>query len=155
MAFEDRLVEHPGRVVLTPVEGETNTYDADYTSAEGEVTQEGTMLNADEMNSAVQDLIDSAMNAFTISDNGTVRVRNIQAGVVSITPTAANTTTSKAFTFAETFENVPVVVVLPRSRAPQEITTYAVHDISTSGFTLYMRRTNKTQTQFMYLAVGV
>jgi hypothetical protein len=154
MAFEDRLVEHPGRVVLTPVAGATDTYDVDYTSAEGEVTQEGTLLNADSMNSAVQDLIDSAMDAFTISDNGTVRVKNIQIGVVSITPTAANTTTSKAFTFTEAFENVPVVMVLPRSRAPQEITTYAVHDISTTGFTLYMRRTNRTQTQFMYLAVG-
>ena len=155
MAFENRIVENPGRVVLTPVEGLTNTYDADYTAQEGEVTQEGTLLDADSMNSAVQDLIDSALNGITITDQGTLKVRNIQAGVVSITPTAANTTTSKEFTFSDTFENVPVVMVLPRSRAPEQITTYAVHDISTTGFTLYMRRTNRTQTQFMYLAVGV
>ena len=154
MAFENRIVEHPGRVVLSAVSGETDTYDIDYTSAEGEVTQEGTLMDADGMNEAVQDLIDSAMNAFTISTNGTVSVKNIQVGVVSITPSAANTTTSKAFTFTEAFENVPVVMVLPRSRAPQEITTYSVHDISTTGFTLYMRRSNRTQTQFMYLAVG-
>ena len=44
MALQDRIVEHPGRVVLTPVSGEENTYDM--TRAEGTVTQEGTQLNA-------------------------------------------------------------------------------------------------------------
>ena len=46
MAFE-KMVEHPGRVVLTPVPGKTNTYDADYTLQKETVTQEGTLMNAD------------------------------------------------------------------------------------------------------------
>lgn len=52
MAFIDRIVDHPGRVVLTPVTGETNTYDI--TRAEGIVTEEGTLLNASNLNKETQ-----------------------------------------------------------------------------------------------------
>lgn len=155
MAFENRIVEHPGRVVLTPVTGQTNTYDADYVSQQGTVSQEGTMMEATAMNAAVQDLIDSSMNGINISPSGTVTMNNIQIGVVSVTPTAANTVTSGSFTFASEFENTPVVMLLPRSRAPESVTHWSVHDISTTGFTVYMTRTNTTRTNFMYLAVGV
>lgn len=155
MAFENRIVEHPGRVVLTPVTGQTNTYDADYVSQQGTVSQEGTMMEASAMNAAVQDLIDSSMNGITISPAGTVTMNNIQIGIVSVTPTAANTITSKSFTFASEFENTPVVMLLPRSRVPDQVTHWSIHDISTTGFTVYMTRTNTTQTNFMYLAVGV
>lgn len=44
MAFVDRIVEHPGRVKLTAVAGETDVYDVE--RCEGAVTQEGTKLNA-------------------------------------------------------------------------------------------------------------
>ena len=44
MALQDRIVEHPGRVTLTPVPGEEDTYDM--ARSEGAVTQEGTQLNA-------------------------------------------------------------------------------------------------------------
>lgn len=43
--FKDRVVEHPGRVIMTPVEGELNTYDM--SRAEGEVTEPGTPFNAE------------------------------------------------------------------------------------------------------------
>lgn len=46
--FEDRVVEHPGRVTMTPVEGELNTYDM--SRAEGTVTKPGTPFNADTFN---------------------------------------------------------------------------------------------------------
>lgn len=52
MAFIDRIVDHPGRIILTPVEGEPNTYDV--TRAEGIVTQEGTLLNAANLNKETQ-----------------------------------------------------------------------------------------------------
>ena len=50
MALQDRIVEHPGRIVLTPVPGVENTYDVE--RAEGTVTQPGTPLNADNLTEA-------------------------------------------------------------------------------------------------------
>lgn len=48
MAFVDRIVEHPGRVKLTPVSGQTNVYDME--REEGTVSTEGTLLNANNLN---------------------------------------------------------------------------------------------------------
>lgn len=48
MAFVDRIVDHPGRVRLTPVTGEENVYDM--TREEGEVYEPGTLLNANNLN---------------------------------------------------------------------------------------------------------
>lgn len=50
MVLQDRIVENPWRVTLTPVAGEENTYDM--TRNEGEVTQEGTQINAANLISA-------------------------------------------------------------------------------------------------------
>lgn len=50
MALTDRIVEYPGRIKLTAVSGETDTYDVE--RAEGTVTQEGTALNAANLNAA-------------------------------------------------------------------------------------------------------
>lgn len=50
--FTDRLVEHPGRYTLTDTEGTVmGTYDL--TRAEGTVTEEGTPLNAANMNTII------------------------------------------------------------------------------------------------------
>lgn len=153
MAFEDRIVENPGRVVLTPVSGQTNTYDADYTSAEGTVTQEGTLLNADGMNEAVQDLIDASINGITLSAGGTLTVRNIQGGKMTITP-VANAVTQKTVTFATAFENVPYVVACPQSAAPQNVSV-GVDQITTTGFRISIYRTNTTSTVIQWHAIGV
>ena len=50
MNFEDRVVDHAGRVKLTAVEGQNNVYDV--SREEGTVTKEGTPLNAATFNSA-------------------------------------------------------------------------------------------------------
>lgn len=52
MAFSDRVVEHPGRVKLTPVTGQSNVYDME--RAEGEEYSEGTLLNALNLNTQTQ-----------------------------------------------------------------------------------------------------
>ena len=154
MAFEDRIVEHPGRVVLTPVTGETNTYDTDYTTAEGEVTQEGTLLNADSMNAAVQDLIDSSMNGISLSTGGTLSVRNIQSGSETFSNPTANSVVTKSITFLTSFENVPVVVVTPNTGAPQNCHV-GVTNITTTGFTLNFYRTTSVTTAIKWIAVGM
>ena len=50
MAFTDRVVEHPGRVKLTNVSGDIY----DITPYEGEVTAQGTLLNAANLNKETQ-----------------------------------------------------------------------------------------------------
>lgn len=54
--FKDRVVQHPGRVTMSPVSGQSDTYDV--TRAEGTVTEEGTPFNADTFNEIAQDIID-------------------------------------------------------------------------------------------------
>ena len=55
--FTDRLVEHPGRYTLTETDGTTvGTYDLN--RAEGAVTEEGTPLNAANLNTLVNGIND-------------------------------------------------------------------------------------------------
>lgn len=72
MALTDRIVEHPGRVVLTPVSGEENTYDV--TRAEGTITQEGTELNTANLNAAFQLVFEEYMGTVTY-EAGTIGTR--------------------------------------------------------------------------------
>lgn len=55
--FVDRVTEHPGRVQMTPVSGQSNVYDM--TRAEGAVTETGTPFNADTFNAIAQDILDN------------------------------------------------------------------------------------------------
>ena len=54
--FKDRVVQHPGRVRMSPVSGQSDTYDI--SRAEGTVTEEGTPFNAETFNGIAQDIID-------------------------------------------------------------------------------------------------
>lgn len=56
--FKDRVVSHPGRVIMTPVQGEANTYDM--SRAEGTVTEAGTPFNAATFNGIADDIIQIA-----------------------------------------------------------------------------------------------
>lgn len=61
MAFIDRVVEHPGRIKLTPVTGQSNVYDME--RVEGEEYTPGTLLNALNLNTQTQ-LDNSVQNLF-------------------------------------------------------------------------------------------
>lgn len=52
--FTDRVAQHPGRVRLTPVSGQTNVYDV--SRSEGTVTEPGTPFNAATFNEIATDL---------------------------------------------------------------------------------------------------
>ena len=56
--FTDRVVQYPGRIILTPVQGEANTYDM--SRAEGTVTADGTPFNAETFNGIADDIIQTA-----------------------------------------------------------------------------------------------
>ncbi len=77
----------------------------------------------------------------------------VQAGRVTITP-VANADTSLAVTFPTTFTSTPRVVVTADTPAPEsEVKSVTISNVTTSGFTLWIRRTNTTATPVDWLAV--
>lgn len=140
MAFADRVVEFPGRVVLTPVPGETNTYDM--TRAEGTVTEEGTPLNAQNLNEEISSMIAAAVSPVANS---------MQSGRVLMQPRAANVVTMVSVTFPQPFESIPNVVATAVANPPNACSV-AVGYITTTGFNLYFYRTTKTNTEVCWFA---
>lgn len=69
MAFFDRIVDYPGRVKLTPVSGQTNVYDM--TREEGGVIDEGTLLNAYNLNDQTVNRYTPTMDLDTAAEAGT------------------------------------------------------------------------------------
>ena len=54
MEFLDRFVQYPNRYTMTDSSGNTSTVFLD--PAPGDVTQEGTMLNAENLNQGIKDI---------------------------------------------------------------------------------------------------
>lgn len=82
------------------------------------------------------------------------RVPEIQHGNVSITPSAANTPTSKAITFEQEFSGSPDIIATPHTSVPG-ITVLGVGTASRSstGCTIWVTRTNTTATTVNWIAV--
>lgn len=98
--FTDRVVQHPGRVVMTPVQGEANTYDM--SRAEGNVTDEGTPFNAATFNQIADDIIQEA-------DDNIITSNELQsvAQTLGVSPATLANILSKLATKATT---PPVIV---------------------------------------------
>lgn len=88
--FVDRVVEHPGRVQMTPVSGQSDVYDM--ARAEGAVTETGTPFNAATFNAIAQDILDkitAQANRITELENReTVKTVTVSSGTVSISANA-------------------------------------------------------------------
>jgi hypothetical protein len=79
----------------------------------------------------------------------------IQWGRVSITPSAANTPTSKAVTFPVGFSAVPFVLVSPITSVPATtVTGWSCATPSATAVTVYVTRTNTTATALFWIAIG-
>lgn len=77
----------------------------------------------------------------------------IQSGTTNITP-VANTPTSQAITFATAFASTPVVTVAINGTVPGTVITgCSVSNISTTGCTIWVTRTNTTVTTISWIAV--
>lgn len=76
-----------------------------------------------------------------------------EAGSDSITPSAANTTTTKRINFSRTYPTIPTVVagVGSTTVAPGTLSLW-VAAIDTSGFTVLVQRTSTTAVPFMWVA---
>lgn len=152
MAFVDRVVEHPNRWKLVNVDDPTDVKIYDVTREEGEVTNPGTPLNAENLNGAIQAAAAAGLADFDIDETGNVRVQNIQCGQAKVTVKKANTTYTKSVTFPQAFTAVPRVVVTPFSAAPEAI-QISVKDITTTGFSIYMNRTTVVNTKVNWIAM--
>ena len=155
MAFVDRVVQHPNRVRLTPVSGQTNVYDM--TRAEGTVTTAGTPLNKKNLTNEIKSLISTAMAkvnaALTIDASGNVRMRNIQCGnVVISTASHSKENVKQHITFATAFTEQPRVVATMRGGAPTS-GSISVKSVTTTGFDLYAYRTTNTNTEIDWIAM--
>ena len=79
---------------------------------------------------------------------------HIEYGEIMITPTAADTITTGSITFSQPYTNKPVVIVSATTTVPEKVVC-GCYDITTTGATIYMERTNTTNTYFDWIAIGV
>lgn len=159
MAFEDRVVEFPGRVLLTPVidadtdEPIENTFDM--TRAEGDVTTEGTPLNAANLNAemalAARTAAGAIVGSITVDNRNNVHFQNLQSGTAKAVPSAVKQTVAVQVTFPKAFTKAPRVVATPITSVPA-VVSVGVASITTTGFTAYVYRTTKVDTVIHWLA---
>lgn len=77
----------------------------------------------------------------------------IKSGTTTITPSAANTPTSKPINFGVTFANTPNVVVTIGSSVPgTTVTGVGVTNVTTTGATIWLTRVNTTDTGVYWIA---
>ncbi len=151
MGFVDRSSQFPNRVTLAPVDGQANTYDM--TPAEGEVYQEGTPLDAENLTTEVQNAVADALNGVTVDAAGNLIAPNIQAGKGSCPIKKANTNYSVTVQFPVPFTIAPYVVVTPTADAPNS-TEWCISSVTQTGFTYRARRTGAWPSAFHWIAIG-
>lgn len=82
----------------------------------------------------------------------------LQWGQVTIKPTAANTVTSANVTFTHTYDFAPFVTATPQIAYPDAVTTSIGSGTTDSGakggMSIYMTRTNTSETTFRWVAIG-
>lgn len=150
MAFKNRMVEFPNRYILRDEAGnETGPFYL--IRDEGEVQEPGTPLNAENLSTEVQSMIETALEPFTIDNNGNVSVKNIQKGKATIQGKEKAVTT-KEIKFSKAFTKIPTVVVTPATTIPQSVHA-SVYNVTTTGFTLHLYRKNKATTTVHWVAI--
>ncbi len=78
----------------------------------------------------------------------------MQVGQATVTPSAPNTPTSLAVTFATAFASTPKVTVTPvTDKVYSEVRGWAATSITTTGFLIWVNRTNTTATDLSWAAV--
>lgn len=86
--------------------------------------------------------------------DGSLIAGNIAHGSVSITPTA-NTPTSKSVSFGKTFPSTPNVIISAETSVPgSTVLECGATNISTTGFTAWVYRTNTTATVLHWIAIS-
>lgn len=92
-----------------------------------------------------------------VNVTGVFSAANIKYGSDSITPTAANTATSKQITFDTPFPTgtVPKIFITAKTTSPYtEVRGISINNPSATGFVAWLVRSNTTTTTFDWLAIG-
>lgn len=77
----------------------------------------------------------------------------LQWGVVSITPSAANTPTVGTLTYPQTYKQLPVMFLSPVTSVPEKCSV-GVKDRATASVSIVLTRTDTTSTIINWLAIG-
>jgi hypothetical protein len=106
-----------------------------------------------EMSSLAPSVISGSVPGYMILNAGDSDPILIQWGRVNVTPSAANTVTSLKVNFLYQYGSIPFVCSDRASAAPATVFSN-VGDITTTGFTVYLQRTNTTMTSIPWMAIG-
>lgn len=83
------------------------------------------------------------------------KVPEIEKGFEQVTPSAPNTPTGKAISFTNPFSSNPMVVATPHTIGPwTAVLGVGVSGVSTTGFMVYVTRTDTTQTGVYWQAMN-
>lgn len=104
------------------------------------------------LNTAVQSKADkSALSALSAQ---VAAIPKVRTGVVTITPTEANSISSAPVTFPTPFDSVPNVIATAYSGVPDKVTQVTVGNVTATGCTVYMYRTTTAPTNVMWMALS-
>lgn len=82
----------------------------------------------------------------------------LQWGQVNIKPTAANTVTNTRITFTQAYDFPPFITAIPQVAYPADVNTSvgggASDGEAKTGITIYMTRSNTSETTFRWFSVG-
>ncbi len=99
MAFVDRIVEHPGRFMLTDVSNGEVLGTFDLVRAEGTITEEGTPLTAANLNTEIAGMArEETQDAFIVKEYSYSYTNLAVDGVLSITGSMFKTVTPSGYT---------------------------------------------------------
>ena len=104
------------------------------------------------LDTAVQSKADkSALSALSAQ---VAAIPKVRTGVVTITPTEANSISSASVTFPTPFDSVPNVIATAYSGVPDRVTQVTVGNVTATGCTVYMYRTTTAPTNVMWMALS-
>jgi hypothetical protein len=87
-----------------------------------------------------------------VNISGKLNASNMAAGQTSITP-VANAITSRAVSFGKTFQVAPIVQVSANTSVPNTVVKgVSFGSVTTTGFTVYLYRTDTTSTEVHWFA---
>ncbi|MGW5696052.1 hypothetical protein ACWEWX_35585, partial [Streptomyces asiaticus] len=89
-----------------------------------------------------------------MSVNGLFTANSMVTGSMNITPSAANTPTSITVTGLNLPGTVHRAFVTAQSSVPGTVTEVTANNVTATGLTLWLSRTNTTTTNIWYLVVA-
>lgn len=95
----------------------------------------------------------NSVDKFVVDKDGKVAASNLASGHVTITPSAANTPTSINVTGLNLVGTPRVVATAGTSLPGTQVTGVGVTNVTTTGFTIWVTRTNTTSTGVDWIAL--